>query len=162
MSVDNISFHFSFRANKCSDLCVIKTSTNMWNVTKCISSTLTVILKQCALFTGVYSLCTVSEVSVKAGALVSIPCNYNHQYRNHVKYLCEGYSWISCLYRVKTNSQSDSNKYSISDDKSQSIFTVTIKQLTFQNTDYWCAVEVDGYADLGCYFHLSVTTGKQL
>lgn len=120
--------------------------------------------KQCAIFTGVYSLpvCTVSEVSVKAGALVSIPCIYDHQYRNHAKYICEGYYWNYCLSTVKTDSQSDSNNYSISDDRSQSIFTVTIKKLTFQNTYYWCAVEVNAGADLGCYFHLSVTTGKQL
>lgn len=97
---------------------------------------------------------------MKAGALVSIPCIYSQQYRNHVKYLCEGYSWQFCSYAVTTNSQRDSNKYSISDDKSQSILTVTIKQLTSQNTHYWCAVEIDGGADHGCSFHLSVTTGK--
>ncbi|XP_037553680.1 uncharacterized protein LOC119430329 [Nematolebias whitei] len=99
---------------------------------------------------------------MKAGASVSIPWIYSQQYRNHVKYLCEGNYWSSCSYTVKTNSQRDSNKYSISDDKSQSIFTVTIKQLTSQNTYYWCAVEIDGGADHGCYFHLSVTTGSRI
>ncbi|XP_013860508.1 uncharacterized protein LOC106515333 [Austrofundulus limnaeus] len=105
----------------------------------------------------IYKTKTVSEVSVKAGASVTIPCFYSQQYRNHVKYLCEGSIWTYCSYAAKTNSQSDSEKYSISDDKSQSVFTVTIKQLTEQNTHYWCAVEIDNGVDHGRYFHLSVT-----
>ncbi|KAM8739068.1 polymeric immunoglobulin receptor-like [Acanthopagrus schlegelii] len=109
--------------------------------------------------TGIHSITTVSKVSVKAGGSISIPCLYEPQYRNNVKYLCKGYDWTSCSYVVKTDTQS-SRKFSISDDKIQRIVTVTIKDLKEQDTgDYWCAVEINNGGDDGQYFHLSVTGG---
>ncbi|XP_030604494.1 polymeric immunoglobulin receptor-like [Archocentrus centrarchus] len=108
---------------------------------------------------GVQSITTVSKVSVTAGKSVSIPCLYESQYMNHVKYLCEGQYWTSCSYAVKTNKPDRSGKYSISDDKKQQIFTVTINQLTNKNTHYWCVVEINGGLDHGELFRLSVTTG---
>ncbi|XP_077960604.1 obscurin isoform X2 [Gasterosteus aculeatus] len=102
----------------------------------------------------------VSEVSVKAGGSISIPCLYSSQYTNHVKYLCKGYYWISCTYEVRTD-QSNSAKFSISDDKIQKIFTVTVNKLTNDDLYYWCAVDIDGGVDDGDYFHLSVTTGTR-
>ncbi|XP_074502141.1 polymeric immunoglobulin receptor-like [Sebastes fasciatus] len=96
-------------------------------------------------------------MSVKAGDSVTIPCLYDSKYTNHVKYLCKGYTWSSCSYAVKTN-QRNSGKFSISDDKSQRIFTVTIKDLTVEDTDdYWCAVEINRGTDVREYFQLSVT-----
>uniref|UniRef100_I3KQE5 Immunoglobulin domain-containing protein n=1 Tax=Oreochromis niloticus TaxID=8128 RepID=I3KQE5_ORENI len=102
---------------------------------------------------------TVSKVSVKAGKSISIPCLYESQYKNHVKYLCEGYDWTFCRYAVKTNEADPSGKYSISDDKKQNIFTVTINQLAHKNTDYWCALDITNGQDYGQYFQLSVTRG---
>ncbi|XP_035981949.1 uncharacterized protein LOC105916930 [Fundulus heteroclitus] len=96
-------------------------------------------------------------IPAKAGASVTIPCLYESQYRNHVKYLCEGYYWDSCSKAIKTNSQG-SGKYSISDDKNQTIFSVTINHLTVENTDYWCAVDISRAYDVGQYFQLSITT----
>ncbi|XP_071336538.1 CMRF35-like molecule 1 isoform X5 [Trachinotus anak] len=78
---------------------------------------------------------------------------------NNVKYLCKGYYCHSCSYAVKTNQRDSSGKFSISDDKNQRIFTVTIKDLTNKDTDYWCIVEINGGEDAGEYFHLSVTRG---
>uniref|UniRef100_A0AAZ1XAU1 Immunoglobulin domain-containing protein n=1 Tax=Oreochromis aureus TaxID=47969 RepID=A0AAZ1XAU1_OREAU len=98
------------------------------------------------------------EVSVKTGKSISIPCLYESKYKNHVKYLCEGYTWGSCRYAVKTNKPDPSGKYSISDDKNQQIFTVTIKQLAYENADYWCVVEINNGPDHGKYFKLSVTS----
>lgn len=112
-----------------------------------------------ALVAGIHSIDTVSDVPVKTGASISIPCRYDSRYISHVKYLCKGYYWSSCTYAVKTNKPS-SGKFSISDDKQQRIFTVTIKDLTDQDTDYWCIVEINGGPDVGRYFHLSVTRGK--
>ncbi|XP_032397566.1 uncharacterized protein LOC116705473 [Etheostoma spectabile] len=106
--------------------------------------------------TGIHSITTVSKVSVKAGSSISIPCLYGVQYTNHVKYLCKGYYWHSCSYIIKTNQQS-SGRFLISDDKTRSIFTVTIHNLTDKDTDYWCAVEIIGGADVKAYFYLSVT-----
>nr|XP_046257420.1 uncharacterized protein LOC124065760 isoform X2 [Scatophagus argus]XP_046257422.1 uncharacterized protein LOC124065760 isoform X2 [Scatophagus argus]XP_046257423.1 uncharacterized protein LOC124065760 isoform X2 [Scatophagus argus] len=107
---------------------------------------------------GIRSITTVSEVSVKAGYSVSIPCLYDSQYRDNVKYLCKGYYFNSCSYAIRTN-QPNSRKFSISDDKTQRIFTVTIKDLTYQDSDYWCAVEINDGKDVRKYFHLSVTRG---
>uniref|UniRef100_A0A3Q4HK87 Immunoglobulin domain-containing protein n=1 Tax=Neolamprologus brichardi TaxID=32507 RepID=A0A3Q4HK87_NEOBR len=102
---------------------------------------------------------TVSKVSVEAGKSISIPCLYESKYIDHVKYLCKGHIWSSCSYAVKTNKPDPSGKYSIYDDKKEQIFTVTIKNLTNQNTDYWCVVEINNGLDCGQYFQLSVTSG---
>uniref|UniRef100_A0A3Q0QXU0 Immunoglobulin domain-containing protein n=1 Tax=Amphilophus citrinellus TaxID=61819 RepID=A0A3Q0QXU0_AMPCI len=107
-----------------------------------------------------HSITTISKVSVTAGKSVSIPCLYDSRYMNYVKYLCEGYYWNYCNYVVKTNKPDRSGKYSISDDKNQKIFTVTINQLTNKNTDYWCVVEINGGSDHGESFQLSVSSGK--
>ncbi|XP_044035484.1 uncharacterized protein LOC122868022 isoform X2 [Siniperca chuatsi] len=107
--------------------------------------------------TGIHSITTVSEVSVKAGRSISIPCLYQSYYTPHVKYLCEGYNWLSCSYAVKTNQPSRPGKFSISDDKQQRIFTVTINDLTVSNKHFWCAVEIKDGPDDRKFFQLSVT-----
>ncbi|XP_044070998.1 uncharacterized protein LOC122884754 [Siniperca chuatsi] len=109
--------------------------------------------------TGIHSITIVSQVSVKVGESITIPCLYDSQYKNHVKYLCKGYYWSSCSYAVQTNQPQNPGKFSISDDKNQRIFTVTIKDLTDKDADYWCAVGIIGGADIREYFHLSVTRG---
>ncbi|XP_014887919.1 uncharacterized protein LOC106947441 isoform X1 [Poecilia latipinna] len=111
---------------------------------------------------GSESVKTINKVSVKAGASVSILCSYDRKYKNHVKYLCKGYVWSSCTYEIRTDSRREAGKYSISEDKSQRIFTVTIKQLTADDTYYWCAVENNNEADIGQRFLLSVTTGTPI
>ncbi|KAL3050413.1 hypothetical protein OYC64_012444 [Pagothenia borchgrevinki] len=107
--------------------------------------------------TGIHSITTVSNVSVGAGGSITIPCLYESKYKNHVKYLCKGSYWNSCSYAIKTNHR-NSRKFSISDDKIVKIFTVTINHLTKEDTDYWCAVDINGGGDEGKYFKLSVTT----
>ncbi|XP_063347885.1 polymeric immunoglobulin receptor-like isoform X2 [Pelmatolapia mariae] len=118
-----------------------------------------IILLLFSVLKGLHSITTVSKVSVEAGKSISIPCLYESQYINHVKYLCEGYYWSSCSYAVKTNKPDPSGKYLISDDKKIKIFTVTINQLTNENTDYWCVVEINDGQDYPQYFQLSVTRG---
>uniref|UniRef100_A0A3Q3B8W5 Immunoglobulin domain-containing protein n=1 Tax=Kryptolebias marmoratus TaxID=37003 RepID=A0A3Q3B8W5_KRYMA len=93
---------------------------------------------------------------------ITIPCLYEAKYRDNVKYLCKGYTWASCSYEIKTNTPQNSQIYSISDDKTQTIFTVTIKELADKNTYYWCIVEIDGGGDVGERFYLSGTTGKTI
>ncbi|XP_034093876.1 uncharacterized protein LOC117560878 [Gymnodraco acuticeps] len=106
---------------------------------------------------GIHSITTVSQVSVRVGGSITIPCLYESQYINHVKYLCKGSTWNFCSDAIKTN-QHNTGKFSISDDKQRKIFTVTINHLTKEDTDYWCAVEINGGGDEGTYFKLSVTT----
>uniref|UniRef100_A0A667ZIU5 Immunoglobulin domain-containing protein n=1 Tax=Myripristis murdjan TaxID=586833 RepID=A0A667ZIU5_9TELE len=81
-------------------------------------------------------------LSVRAGGSISIPCFYDPRYKNHVKYLCKGAGWYGCTYEVKTNQPSTSGRFSISDDKKQRIFAVTINDLTAADTDYWCILSV--------------------
>ncbi|KAM9726621.1 polymeric immunoglobulin receptor-like isoform 1-T1 [Menidia menidia] len=109
--------------------------------------------------TGIHSITTVSKVSVKVGSSISIPCLYDAQYVNHVKYLCEGYGWSGCSTAVKTNQALAPKKFSIIDDKKERIFTVTIRNLTSENTYFWCIVEINRGRDVGQFFELSVTSG---
>lgn len=96
---------------------------------------------------------------MKAGRSVSIPCLYEPTYTNNVKYLCRGYAWNYCTYEIRTD-QGNSAKYSISDDKNQRIFTVTINDVTNQADAYWCIVEKHNAVDDGVRFQLQVTRGK--
>ncbi|XP_075894541.1 CMRF35-like molecule 1 isoform X2 [Nelusetta ayraudi] len=107
---------------------------------------------------GIYSISTVSLLSVKAGRSVSIPCLYQSTYTNYVKYLCKGFIWNSCTYEIRTD-QRNSARYSISDDKKQRIFTVTINDVTNQADAYWCIVERHNAVDDGVQFQLQVTSG---
>ncbi|XP_016892713.1 uncharacterized protein LOC103386930 isoform X2 [Cynoglossus semilaevis] len=111
-----------------------------------------------AIITGSYTSSKVTQVSVKVGSSITIPCVYREEYRNHVKYLCRGFQWSSCTDVVKTNRPDQSGKFSIFDDKSQRVFNMTIGDVTKHDTDYWCIVEKSGTDD-GAYFHLSVTDG---
>eukprot|EP00066_Takifugu_rubripes_P030751 XP_011620017.1 PREDICTED: polymeric immunoglobulin receptor-like [Takifugu rubripes] len=106
--------------------------------------------------TGVYSVTTVTRVSVKAGDSVSIPCLYHPKYTSHVKYLCQGYYYEFCSYAVKTNWQS-SGRFLISDDREKKVFTVTIKDVREGDTDFWCIVEINRELDDRTYFQMSVT-----
>ncbi|KAM9726623.1 uncharacterized protein ACNS7B_017509 isoform 3-T3 [Menidia menidia] len=110
--------------------------------------------------TGIHSITTVSKVSVKVGSSISIPCLYDAQYVNHVKYLCEGYGWSGCSTAVKTNQALAPKKFSIIDDKKERIFTVTIRNLTSENTYFWCIVEINRGRDVGQFFELSVTSDE--
>ncbi|XP_051272572.1 polymeric immunoglobulin receptor-like [Dicentrarchus labrax] len=108
---------------------------------------------------GIHSVTTVSKVSVKAGGSISIPCLYDPKYTHHVKYLCKGSNVGSCSCKVKTDQPDSSGKFSISDDKQQRIFTVTINNLMMDDTDYWCIVEINDLNSDGKPFQLSVTRG---
>ncbi|XP_074519894.1 CMRF35-like molecule 7, partial [Halichoeres trimaculatus] len=106
---------------------------------------------------GIQSVTTVSKVSVRAGGSISVPCLYEPTYTNHVKYLCEGYYWNSCSYKVKSRTTSSSGGFSISDNKQERIFTVTIAAKSAGTYYYWCNVEIDNGIDDGTRFQHLVT-----
>ena len=112
----------------------------------------------CLVSTEGYSITTVTKVPVKAGGSVSVPCLYGPQYRNYVKYLCVGYYWNHCTYAARTDQPQSSGKSVISDDREQTTFKMTMTQLTKNDTDYWCVVEINHGPDVGKYFHLSITS----
>ncbi|XP_034008534.1 uncharacterized protein LOC117499945 isoform X2 [Trematomus bernacchii] len=108
--------------------------------------------------TGIQSIITVSEVSVKAGDPISIPCLYDLKFKDNGKYLCKGKWWLTCDCVVQTNNPDNSNQFSISDDQTQGIITVTIHNPKDDGESYWCAIEKKN-SDVRRRFKLSVTTG---
>uniref|UniRef100_A0A3B5AA37 Immunoglobulin subtype domain-containing protein n=1 Tax=Stegastes partitus TaxID=144197 RepID=A0A3B5AA37_9TELE len=91
--------------------------------------------------TGISCITTITEVSVKAEDSVTIPCLYDRRYRNNVKALCVGYYWNYCKFVVTTDQPDRSGRFSISDEKTLNIFTVTMKhELKLTSSGwYWCA-----------------------
>ncbi|XP_030011296.1 polymeric immunoglobulin receptor-like [Sphaeramia orbicularis] len=107
--------------------------------------------------TGIHSISTVSQVTVEEGGSISIPCFYESEYTDHVKYLCKGHTWDICSYEIKTNEKS-STKYSVSDNKNQRMVTFIINDLKTKDTNYyWCNMEIKRGPDDGKYFHVRVT-----
>ncbi|XP_036374457.1 polymeric immunoglobulin receptor-like [Megalops cyprinoides] len=109
---------------------------------------------------GVQSVKTVSKLSVQRGHSVTIPCLYNQEYRDHVKYWCKGEQWNHCTTVVRTDFPQRAGYVSITDSPAQKLFTVTMSYLQEGDSDYyWCGVEIDWAVDDGAYLHLTVTKG---
>ncbi|XP_053088641.1 polymeric immunoglobulin receptor isoform X2 [Pangasianodon hypophthalmus] len=95
---------------------------------------------------------TVDNVPVQQGKSIVIPCLYNAEYINHPKYLCFGRTWAFC----KDVMQTKHRMLSISDDQTQQIFTVTMKNVTTSDAgQYWCSVKTPGL-DVKTSFQLKV------
>ncbi|XP_072566676.1 polymeric immunoglobulin receptor-like [Paramormyrops kingsleyae] len=107
------------------------------------------------------SVSSVGSVSVQRGGSVTIPCSYEDSYKTHAKYWCrENYSSGPCSPIVRTDSPQTNNEVSIRDDPDQSVFTVTINNLTAGDSGYyWCGVEISGGSAVGTWIQLSVTEG---
>ncbi|KAK6490408.1 CMRF35-like molecule 3 [Huso huso] len=109
------------------------------------------------------SLSTERAFTGLVGGSVSVPCHYDMKYRDHVKYWCKGYQWTYCDILKQTDSPyRDSDKISISDDRTGGVFIVTMRRLDKEDTDwYWCAIKLGGTkeADQHFYLYLTVTEG---
>lgn len=106
---------------------------------------------------GVHSIRTVKEVMVEEGSSISIPCFYESEYTDNVKYLCKGCTWWNCSYEIKTD-QPNSTKYSIYDDNKQRTVTFIINDLKREDRDcYWCVMEKPIVKDDKKEFMLNVT-----
>ncbi|KAI5092694.1 polymeric immunoglobulin receptor-like, partial [Silurus meridionalis] len=76
------------------------------------------------------------------GASVTIPCPYDRKYLHHKKYWCyhAAAAYNYCTIRAYANDTQ--GNVTVTDNPSESLFTVTIKDLQTGNTgSYWCAVE---------------------
>ncbi|KAF4087842.1 hypothetical protein AMELA_G00075920 [Ameiurus melas] len=77
----------------------------------------------------------VDTIFVQQGKSIIIPCVYNAKYINNQKYLC----YENKLKICKDVQQRKDRTVLISDDKTQHIFTVTMKDVTTSDTgNYWC------------------------
>ncbi|XP_034776967.1 CMRF35-like molecule 3 [Acipenser ruthenus] len=84
------------------------------------------------------------------GGSVSIQCDYDQYYKDHEKYWCKGKDWSACII------QRNEDKVSISDNKTQGVFTVTVRRLEKGDEDqYWCAIETMFY-DINIPVYLKV------
>ncbi|XP_030607468.1 polymeric immunoglobulin receptor isoform X2 [Archocentrus centrarchus] len=90
---------------------------------------------------------TVDEVRVLEGGSITVPCRYDPQYANHVKYWCWGSMREFCSSLARTDETHPTNptedKVSIFDDPAQAVFTVTMNNLKEGESGwYMCGVEL--------------------
>ncbi|KAK2909464.1 hypothetical protein Q8A67_005301 [Cirrhinus molitorella] len=82
-----------------------------------------------------------TRVSGVKGKHVSIPCQYDSELKNDVKFICKGSDLSLCeKSAIKVSSENNSNgRFSLSDNASARVFTVTITNLTEEDSGiYWC------------------------
>ncbi|KAI5092693.1 polymeric immunoglobulin receptor-like, partial [Silurus meridionalis] len=76
------------------------------------------------------------------GASVTIPCLYDRQYLQHKKYWCYHYNSLYTSCKIQAYANETQGKVTVIDNPSESLFTVTMKDLQTGNTGgYWCVVE---------------------
>ncbi|XP_067296729.1 CMRF-35-like molecule 4 [Pseudorasbora parva] len=83
----------------------------------------------------------VSVVSAETGQHLDIICRYKNDLKNNVKFICKGSDPSLCKTSgIKVSSETNSNgRFSLRDDQSAGVFTVTITDLTLEDSGiYWC------------------------
>ncbi|XP_043106727.1 CMRF35-like molecule 5 [Puntigrus tetrazona] len=94
------------------------------------------------------SICSVVAGSPKTvtgyrGHRLDIRCSYEAGYESNSKYFCKG----ECIYgfrniMVESGSPAKDERFSLTDDKSRRVFTVSISDLRPEDEgQYWCVVE---------------------
>uniref|UniRef100_A0A673FPY4 Immunoglobulin V-set domain-containing protein n=1 Tax=Sinocyclocheilus rhinocerous TaxID=307959 RepID=A0A673FPY4_9TELE len=96
------------------------------------------------------------------GERADIRCTYESGYESNPKYLCKG----ECIFgqrniMVKSGSPAEDQRFSLSDDTTARVFTVTITDLrTEDEGQYWCGVDrtlTDDYSEIVFVFLLYVS-----
>ncbi|KAG7488453.1 hypothetical protein MATL_G00032760 [Megalops atlanticus] len=112
------------------------------------------------LLQGTHPIRTVKKQFREIGGSVTIPCLYDQQYKDDVKYWCKGNYQNNCSVLVRTDSPQRAGEVSITDDPAQQLFTVTMTNLQEEDTaTYWCGVETSKQreSDDCAHFALEVT-----
>ncbi|KTF85855.1 hypothetical protein cypCar_00043180 [Cyprinus carpio] len=80
------------------------------------------------------------------GERVDIRCTYESGYESNPKYLCKGECNIgNKVIMVKSGSPAEDQRFSLSDDRTARVFTVTITDLRLEDEgQYWCGVKRTG------------------
>lgn len=112
-------------------------------------------------------LMTEDLFTVLEGNSLILPCHYELQYASNIKYWCRGKMREFCTSLARTDdslldSQSE-DKVTIFDDPEQRVFTVTMKNLTEESSDwYMCGVELGGFwqADVRAFTYIKVSAGE--
>ncbi|XP_067258972.1 CMRF35-like molecule 3 [Chanodichthys erythropterus] len=95
------------------------------------------------------SICTAVVVGARVtvtghrGERVMIKCSYEPGYESYSKYFCKGKCIIGFKnIMVESGSPAEDERFSLTDDTTNRVFTVTITDLrTEDEGQYWCAVE---------------------
>ncbi|KAL1281369.1 hypothetical protein QQF64_000172 [Cirrhinus molitorella] len=81
------------------------------------------------------------------GGQINITCTYKEKHRENAKYFCKGL-WFTCSDLIKTvikDKWVDSGRFSLYDNTREAVFTVTIRDLSEQDSGmYYCAVDKSG------------------
>ncbi len=98
-----------------------------------------------------------------SGGGVSIKCRYNNKYTAYAKYFCRG-PWSECTDQIETNAKNkwvDSERFSLYEDTRAAVFTVTIRDLSEQDSGtYWCGTDIYAKKDSYTEVKLKVITGE--
>ncbi|XP_072513859.1 CMRF35-like molecule 8 [Salminus brasiliensis] len=96
---------------------------------------------------------TVNKNNINAlghvGGSLNISCKYPQHYKGKPKFLCRKVDIADCAYKISSSSRCDSirrwktvEKFSLCDDKEAQIFTVSINNLTEEDSgEYWCGAK---------------------
>ncbi|KAI5085867.1 polymeric immunoglobulin receptor-like, partial [Silurus meridionalis] len=85
------------------------------------------------------------HLSLQTGASVTIPCPYDRKYIHHKKYWCYHAATAYNYCTIQAYANETQGKVTVTDNPSESLFTVTMKDLQTGNTGtYWCVVEIEG------------------
>uniref|UniRef100_A0A8C1D364 Immunoglobulin domain-containing protein n=1 Tax=Cyprinus carpio carpio TaxID=630221 RepID=A0A8C1D364_CYPCA len=105
------------------------------------------------------------NVTGYSGGGVSITCRYDRRYTDNKKYFCKG-RWSECTDRIRTNTknkQVDSGRFSLYDDTRAAVFTVTIRDLSEQDSDiYYCGTDIYAKVDFYTEVKLNVVTDEKI
>ncbi|XP_067298478.1 CMRF35-like molecule 1, partial [Pseudorasbora parva] len=86
------------------------------------------------------------------GERVDIRCTYDSGYEANQKYFCRGNCLFSNKIIIKSGSPAKDERFSLTDDTTARVFTVTITDLRTEDEGrYWCAVErtlTDVYSEI--------------
>ncbi|XP_018613636.1 polymeric immunoglobulin receptor isoform X2 [Scleropages formosus] len=114
-------------------------------------------------FPGVLgAVSTLKDLTILEGHSVTVPCHYEPQYADHVKYWCRGNLKDFCKSVARTDSTPVDSRVEIHDDPTQMVFSITMKELRAEDSAwYWCGVEIGGIwtADDTASVHISVVHG---
>ncbi|XP_046708228.1 polymeric immunoglobulin receptor-like isoform X2 [Silurus meridionalis] len=91
--------------------------------------------------------------TVHVGGDLNISCKYPQFHRDQAKFLCKRLQPAACVYNESvTESRKDVNvgKFSLYDDRTEQILTVSIRNVTEQDSgEYWCGAEAAWTSDHG-------------
>uniref|UniRef100_A0A672MBQ0 Ig-like domain-containing protein n=1 Tax=Sinocyclocheilus grahami TaxID=75366 RepID=A0A672MBQ0_SINGR len=126
-----------------------------------------ILLKWFVVVDAMTSLSVVSSISVTgySGGGVSITCRYDRGYTENAKYFCRG-QWSECTDQIKTDKTNgekwvDSGRFSLYDDTRAAVFTVTIRDLSEEDSGmYQCAADISWAKDFYSEVNLNVLTGE--